>query len=627
MINQNSNIKLQTSNGLKIGGATLNQTPFDWLQNTQNILSAIHAAKQENVRILCLPELCITGYGCEDLFLSDWLSVRAWEELEKIQHHCTNITVCIGLPVRMNGITYNGVCVISDTKILGITLKQNLAIDGVHYETRWFEEWLPEKIIEIQQGNRTVQVGDLIYKIEGVTFGFEICEDAWIKKRPGYTLSKRGVNLILNSSASHFSLGKSTTREKLVMDGSILFNCTYLYVNLLGNEAGRMIYDGDILVAQQGKLLAQNNRLSFKPFNLLTCEVDFYQPSNSKQQLLTDSKEKYEELTRAATLALYDYLRKSKAKGFVLSLSGGADSSTSATLVAEMVKRASNQLGWGVFCERVGLNASEIKENLKLATNKLLTCAYQATNNSSPTTLTAAQQLAESIGAEFHHWSIQSEVDTYTQKIEEALKRKTTWDTDDISLQNIQARARSPIIWMLANIKQAILLTTSNRSEGDLGYATMDGDTSGSLAPLAGLDKMLILQWLRWAEKELGYDGLNAVNSLQPTAELRPIERNQTDEDDLMPYSILTEIEQHAIFKRMSPMEVYQAMKINHHDHQKLKQYIKKFFKLWAANQWKRERLAPSFHLDELNVDPRTWCRFPILSSGFGEELSRLDTI
>jgi|APTNR8051073442_1049403.scaffolds.fasta_scaffold00039_60 NAD+ synthase (glutamine-hydrolysing) len=622
-----SNLDHPTSSLVKIAGATLNQTPFDWLHNTNNILAAIDAAKHEHVKILCLPELCITGYGCEDLFLSDWLSAKAWEELEQIEKQCGGITVCVGLPVRMNGITYNGVCVISDAKILGITLKQNLAIDGVHYETRWFEEWVPEKIIELQIGTRSVKAGDLIYKVEGITFGFEICEDAWIKKRPGYALSKRGVNLILNSSASHFSMDKSPIREKLVMDGSILFNCTYLYVNLLGNEAGRMIFDGDILVAQQGKLLAQNNRLSFKPFNLLTCEVDFNQPNNSKSQELTDSKEKNEELTRAATLALYDYLRKSKAKGFVVSLSGGADSSMCATLVAEMVKRASSQLGWEVFCKHIGLNTEDRQGDVKLATNRLLTCAYQGTKNSSPTTLQAAQQLAESLGAGFHHWSIQQEVDTYTQKIEEALNRKTTWEKDDISLQNIQARARSPIIWMLANIKQAILLTTSNRSEGDVGYATMDGDTSGSLAPIAGIDKITILQWLKWAENELGYVGLRIVNSLQPTAELRPLERNQTDEDDLMPYSILNAIERHAVFERKSPVEVFQVMKIQHPDHQQLKQHIKKFFKLWAANQWKRERFAPSFHLDELNVDPRTWCRFPILSSGFAEELAQLETI
>ncbi len=621
-----SRIKNQESR-IKIAGATLNQTPLDWLHNTQNIIRAIEDARNQQVKILCLPELCITGYGCEDLFLSDWLSEKAWEELEKIRVHCKNIVVCVGLPIRFDSTTYNGVCVISDEKILGITLKQNLAKDGVHYETRWFEEWVPEKIIELNKNSEKIQVGDLIYELEGITFGFEICEDAWIKNRPGYNLSKRGVNLILNSSASHFALGKSIVREKLVTDSSITFNCAYLYVNLLGNEAGRMIYDGDILLASEGKLLAQNNRLSFKSYNLLTYEFDFNQPSNNRPQPLTDNKEKNEELAQATSLALYDYLRKSKAKGFVLSLSGGADSSMCAILVAEMIKRASYHLGWATFFKHIGLNPSNIKENPLTATKKLLACAYQTTNNSSETTLLAAQRLAESIGAEFYQWSIQNEVDSYTKKIENALKRKMTWETDDISLQNIQARARSPIIWMLANIKQAILLTTSNRSEGDVGYATMDGDTSGSLAPIAGIDKTFILQWLKWAEKELGYQGLQTVNSLQPTAELRPLERHQTDESDLMPYSTLKEIEQHAILERKSPVQVFSSMLSNHKDQNQLKIYIKKFFKLWAANQWKRERFAPSFHLDELNVDPRTWCRFPILSAGFAEELDMLDSL
>jgi NAD+ synthase (glutamine-hydrolysing) len=231
------------------------------------------------------------------------------------------------------------------------------------------------------------------------------------------------------------------------------------------------------------------------------------------------------------------------------------------------------------------------------------------------------------MGAAFHHWSIQSEVDSYTEKIEKALGRKTTWQQDDISLQNIQARARSPIIWMLANIQQAILLTTSNRSEGDVGYATMDGDTSGSLAPIAGLDKIFILQWLKWAEKNLGYKGLQAVNSLQPTAELKPGDQYQTDETDLMPYTTLIEIEYHAIMHRKSPVEVFEILKERYEDTVQLKNHIRKFFRLWSINQWKRERFAPSFHLDDINVDPRTWCRFPILSSGFDEELRELDAV
>ena len=611
---------------IKIGGATVNQIPMDWRNNTTNIISVIEEAIQNNVKILCLPELCITGYGCEDMFLSDWLSERAWEELLKIKQHCKNITVSVGLPVRINGITYNGACVISNGKISGITFKQNLAKDGVHYEPRWFDPWTPNKIITLEQHGEKIQAGDLIYDVDGIRFGFEICEDAWRKEqRPGYRLRERDVDLILNPSASHFALGKSLLREEeVVRSGSELFNCVYVFANLLGNEAGRMIYDGDIIIAQKGKVVSVNNRLNFRKTNLLSHDIDFTDPSKTKSAPVTDNKEKNEELVRATSLALYDYLRKSKSKGFVLSLSGGADSSMCAVLVSEMVRRTSSELGWEVFCKELGL---EKVSDQKTAVSKLLSCAYQGTDNSSASTLNSAKQLAESIGAEFHNWNIQQEVDSYTDKIEKALKRETNWETDDISLQNIQARARSPIIWMLANIKRSILLTTSNRSEGDVGYATMDGDTSGSLAPIAGIHKTFILQWLKWAEQSFGYSGLNPVNNLQPTAELRPLERNQTDESDLMPYKILAQIEQHGIYERNLPAEIFQKMKGDFSDSQQLKNYIKKFFKLWAINQWKRERLAPAFHLDDMNVDPRTWCRFPILSSGFAEELEALDKL
>lgn len=610
---------------LKIGGATVNQTPFDWKSNIANILSAIEEAKEQGVAILCLPELCLTGYGCEDLFLSDWLSAKAWKHLQEIVPHCESITVCIGLPVRFGGVTYNGACVISDRKILGVTLKQNLARDGVHYEPRWFDAWPSGSVKEIEVVDEVIPVGDLVYETNGIKFGFEICEDAWRKeKRPGYKLRERGVDLILNPSASHFAMRKSKLREnEVVIDGSRNFNCAYVFTNLLGNEAGRMIYDGDIIFGQNGKLLKVSERLSFKPFNLQSCQINFDRPELTETHTITDNKETNEELARATSVALFDYLRKSRARGFVLSLSGGADSSLCAVLVSEMVRRASAELGWENFNMAVGLTDSS---DTKSAVGKLLTCAYQGTRNSSDATLTAARELASSIGADFHSWLIDAEVESYENKIETVLGRKLSWQTDDIAMQNIQARSRSPIIWLLANIKQSILLTTSNRSEGDVGYATMDGDTSGSLAPIAGLNKPFVIQWLNWAEKELGYTALSYVNQLQPTAELRPLELTQTDEKDLMPYAILAEIETLAIQERKAPTEVYVILSEGK-PNQQLKEYIKKFFRLWSANQWKRERLAPSFHLDEINVDPRSWCRFPILSGGFAEELRELDNV
>jgi NAD+ synthase (glutamine-hydrolysing) len=605
---------------LKIAGASLNQTPLDWLGNTSRAIEAIKIAREQNADMVCLQELCVTGYGCEDLHLAQWLSDRAWVELEKIVPYSKDMIVCIGLPVHYAHKTYNGACVIHDGKILGITLKQNLALDGVHYEPRWFEPWTPNEVVHINRNGKDIAIGDIVYDVKGIRFGFEICEDAWRKIRPGEILCQRGVDLIVNPSASHFALGKSQSRETLVTDSSSKFNCAYVYVNVLGNEAGRMIYDGDIIFAQKGKLLGVHRRLSFHPLQVQTCEIDFDDVTASQVLPFTDITDRNEEFAQAVALALFDYLRKSKAKGFVLSLSGGADSSCCAILVAEMVRRAVDEIGWDSFCKRLGLQATT---DIKDALSKLLTCAYQGTKNSSETTLQAARELALSVGAQFHQWKIDEEVQSYTGKIEKALGRKLSWETDDVAMQNIQARARSPIIWLMANIKQSILLTTSNRSEGDVGYATMDGDTSGSLAPIAGIDKPFIMQWLKWAEKALGYGGLSYVNNLQPTAELRPLERAQTDEKDLMPYPVLVDIEKLAFLQRKSPLEVYKLLSEKYNP-LTLKDYVKKFYKLWAANQWKRERLAPSFHVDDLNVDPRSWLRFPILSGGFAEELSEL---
>ncbi|MCU0367855.1 MAG: NAD+ synthetase, partial [Cyclobacteriaceae bacterium] len=457
---------------LRIAGATVNQTPLDWSNNVRNIVDGIAEARKNNVRIVCFPELSLTGYGCEDLFLSDWLSEKAWSHLQSVIPHCKEITACIGIPVRINHITYNGVCVISNEKILGVTLKQNMARDGVHYEPRWFDPWPANKVSEVVIQNQPVLVGDLIYEVDGIKFGFEICEDAWRKdSRPGFRLKNRGVNLIMNPSASHFAMSKSTLREKeVVIDGSHKFNCAYLFVNLLGNEAGRMIYDGDIIFGQHGKILKINERLSLKRFNVLTCDIDFEKPELSELAEITDNKEKNEELVRATSLGLFDYMRKSRSNGFVLSLSGGADSSLCAVLVSEMVRRAVKELGWNEFIDRSGISFNP--KNEKEALSHILACAYQGTKNSSEKTLQAARKLAENIGATFHHWNIDDEVNSYIGKIENAIQRPLTWETDDITLQNIQARSRSPIIWMLANIKRAVLLTTSNRSEGNVGYAT-----------------------------------------------------------------------------------------------------------------------------------------------------------
>ncbi|MEL6535980.1 MAG: NAD(+) synthase, partial [Bacteroidota bacterium] len=621
---------------LKIGGAPLNQTPLDWENNLGNILEAIRRAKGEGVQLICLPELAITGYGCEDVFLSEWLPTKALEEyLPQVIEASEGIAVAVGLPLRFEGALYNTQCFIHDRKILGFSAKQFLANEGVHYEPRWFTPWRADHMAQFEYQGHLYPLGDIIYEFEGIKIAFEICEDAWKPDdvRPACRYLPKGIDLIMNSSASHFAFGKGGDREQLFVGSSKTFDCAYLFTNLLGNEAGKMIYDGEVIIAQKGKLLARNQHLSFDQMNLLTAELNFDDPSASTGESIAPLLSKEEQFPQAAGLGLYDYMRKTYSKGYVLSLSGGADSSSCAILVAEMVRRGVAELGIEGFLEKTvfATRAQELSgmsqaEALKTITQWMLTTAYQGTVNSSQDTLDSAQHLADSIGATFYNWRVDEPIDAYREKIETALGRELTWEQDDIALQNIQARGRAPIIWMLTNLSGGLLLTTSNRSEGDVGYATMDGDTSGSLAPIAGVDKQFILDWLQWAEKDLGYTGLAKVNSLQPSAELRPQERVQRDEDDLMPYTIIAAIEQEAVGQRKSPLQVYESLVVqNLEPAELLKAHIVKFFRLWSRNQWKRERLAPSFHLDGFSVDPRSWYRFPILSGGFGRELHELE--
>ncbi|WP_299250808.1 NAD(+) synthase [uncultured Cytophaga sp.] len=622
---------------MRIGGAAINQTPIDWENNVANILEAIQEAKNANVEILCLPELCITGYGCEDLFLTDWVSETALEYCFKIAVECTDIVVALGLPIRLNGNTYNCACLIDNGVVQGFTAKQFLANEGVHYETRWFTAWMRNHITTFKYNTITYPIGDVLYNVKGARIGFEICEDAWRVDRVGIRNYEKGATLILNPSASHFAFGKSAIRYDLVIGGSERFNCTYIYANLLGNEAGRMIYDGEVLIAHKGKLVQRNDRLSFKNVNLIYADIDIDSNEVSEIALTHDDLEKEFEFWEATSLGLFDYMRKSRSKGFVLSLSGGADSAACAIMVAEMIRKGLAELGLDAFLKKSGMeNAFDLaplhlisfEEQAKKITSVFLTTAYQSTSNSGEETFTSAKSLADSIGATFYNWSVNDEIESYKSTIESVIGRELSWETDDLALQNIQARGRAPIIWLLTNIKQALLITTSNRSEGDVGYATMDGDTAGGIAPIAGVDKNFIRNWLRWAEKNRKHNGLALVNGLAPTAELRPTEYTQTDERDLMPYEVLARIERKAIKERLSPIEVYsELIKDTLHTKNEYKFWVTKFYKLWSINQWKRERIAPSFHMDDFNIDPRSWYRFPILSGGFKKELNDLNQL
>ena len=652
---------------IRLGGSALNQTPLDWDGNRDRILAAIAAARADGLTILCLPELCISGYGCDDAFLAPATHRMAWRVLEEIIPHTAGIAVALGLPVWFEHGVYDAVAVVADGRLAGVACKQHLAGDGIHYEPRWFRPWPRGRRGVLRLGDRDVPIGDLRFDLGGVRVGFEICEDAWAADRPGAALAARGVDVILNPSASHFAFGKEEIRRRFVLEGSRAFAAVYVYANLVGNEAGRSIYDGSVLVAAGGRMVACGRRFSFADRSPTAAVVDLdglrpaqtrlaAPPVGDADDLVRvpfvpaavavtaggdDGRDaweqgphvKEEEFARAVALGLFDYARKSRSRGFVVSASGGADSSAVACLVAIAVRLAVAERGVAAAAARLGLAAPDaagdaVARGLVAAA---LACVYQATANSGPVTRAAARGLAEALGAVYHEFDVEPIVRGYEQMVATALGRPLAWETDDIALQNIQARARAPGVWMLANLTGALLVSTSNRSEAAVGYATMDGDTAGGIAPIAGIDKAYLRRWLVWLERH-GPEGvgpvpaLAAVNAQQPTAELRPAAAAQTDEADLMPYDVLDAIERFAIRDRQSPVECWRRAcgEFPRHDARQLATWTERFFTLWSRNQWKRERYAPSFQLDDENLDPKTWCRFPILSGGFARELAEL---
>jgi NAD+ synthase (glutamine-hydrolysing) len=654
---------------VRVAAAAVNQTPLDWERNAKNLRTAIAAAKRDGASVLCLPELCITGYGCEDAFLAPETARTAFAVLESLLPETRGMVVSFGLPVSLNKAFFNACCLVADGELRGFVAKQALAGDGLHYEPRWFKPWPRGERTSLEIGGRSYPIGDVHFDVGGVKIGFEICEDAWVAERPGLGLALDAVDLILNPSASHFAFGKHEVRRRLVQEASRAFGVSYVYANLVGNEAGRAIYDGDALIATGGEVVAESPRLVLSSMQLVAHTVDVELTRSRHARLSSHTPTvapeagervkvpvtlpegrletrksrgaapwessahvKEEEFARAVALGLLDYMEKTRSRGFVVSLSGGADSSAVACLVRLMVRFGVTELGFDGLLDRLSyaFGADRPVDEAALM-KRLLTTAYQSTQNSGEVTRRAARELAATLGASHFELDVEGLVQSYVSLAEGALGRKLDWQRDDTALQNIQARVRAPSVWMLANVQGALLLSTSNRSEAAVGYATMDGDTAGGLSPIGGIDKAFLRKWLRWLETsgpaELGpLPVLRLVNEQIPTAELRPPGEAQTDEGDLMPYDLLDVVERAAIRDKYGPLGVYRlvSQRFPQYSPEQCVTWLERFFRLFARNQWKRERYAPSFHVDDANLDPKTWCRFPILSGGFERELGEL---
>ncbi|TGK31487.1 NAD(+) synthase [Leptospira gomenensis] len=641
---------------VRLTSVSLKTRVLDFEGNLSKIKRVLQ--EEKNSDLILFPELSLSGYGCEDSFFFPRVWKRSWESLNELLPFTENKIVVVGLPVFQNPYLFNCAAVLCNGTVAGIVPKSNLATTGVHYENRWFARGEESGEIWIAPDGSAVPFGALLFETDRFSFGVEICEDSWVLQKPSILLSEAGTDLILSPGASHFAFGKQKVRRQIFRESSRRESNVYLFSNLCGNESGRLIFEGGAMAVQNGDLIAESERLFFGEFKTCTVEIDFdvsrvhrarnFRPSGNRNRSekggedskiylsldfpvrsprvhkpipepsVAEEQESFGDFTRAVALGLYDYLIQTGTKGYTLSLSGGADSAACALLVTAMKKIAKEELGDRAFAAR------SIEES------KLLFTLYQSTVNNSERTKRLAAALALDLGTNHGDVSVDSEVERITEKISNVTGIELDWKKHNLVLQNIQARVRSPIVWMLANLNEHLLLSTGNRSEASAGYTTMDGDSSGSVAPLTGVSKEFLLRWLNnvAAGKDPvlpSYPSVKEIVLSPPSAELKPLEEGQEDEKDLMPYPLLQKIEELFVVRGAEYSEIVTLVALEPEaagiPREVLEEYVRKYVRLFHRNQWKRERLPPSFHLDGYGLDPKSSFRFPILSEEKGSGL------
>ncbi|MFT5456829.1 MAG: NAD+ synthase (glutamine-hydrolyzing), partial [Myxococcota bacterium] len=515
----------------RVAAASLNQTVGDWSGNLERIQRAIGIARAKGVRLLLLPEMCIPGYSLGDRLMMRGTLERSWRVLEQVIEATEGMVVLVGLPVRHRDVMYNVVAVCADRRLVGLVPKENLATGDVQYENRWFSGWPRGAVEAFDAGpHGEVPLGALLFEAAGLgRFAVEVCEDGWKGIRPGSIAALAGAHLVANPSASWFVLGKHRVRRRMVEQISREDKVVYLYSSLLGCDATRLVFDGSVFVAQDGEVLEEGRRFLFtEDMEFVDCVVDLaalerarMEEGSWRQQVASLQREDfggrpqlvrvpgafhtdappptrgpywlagtqphrvdpsldwlveagliaaprredlpYLELELALCLGLREYWIKCGIRGFTLALSGGRDSGMVALLVHRMFRYHRPELDEAALRAEIGERFST---------------AYLATENSGDITRGAARGLAEALGATHHEVGIQDAVDTHVRLFAELTGQQLTWDRpeDDVPLQNVQARLRGSLIWMLANVQGHLLLATSNKSEAAVGYTTMDGD-------------------------------------------------------------------------------------------------------------------------------------------------------
>jgi NAD+ synthase (glutamine-hydrolysing) len=472
---------------LRIALAQINPTVGDIDGNAAKIAEWIGHASAAGAELTIFPELCLPGYPAEDLYLKRHFveaNRRAIAELARGVHGTTAL-VGFAEPAAGGGDSrhaHNSLAVLAGGAVEAVYRKNRLPNYAVFDEQRYF---IPGS------EPMTVEIG-------GKQVGLTICEDVWQPGPPAAAEAALGAGLIANPSGSPYHRGKGREREAMFAERARAYGTHFAFCNLVGGQ-DELVFDGQsFVIGPDGEPLARAAQFEEE---LLVCEVPTAEPARLTQPLAD-----LDEVYGALTLGLRDYVAKNGFRHVGLGLSGGIDSALVAMLAAD-----------AVGAERVS-------------------CVVMPSPHSSDETQGDARTIAVNLGAELIEISIGETMADY----ERALGPAFGSAEPDLAAENIQARIRGNLMMALSNRHGWLVLTTGNKSEMSVGYATLYGDMAGGFAVIKDVPKTLVYELVERRNERAGRELVPAsVIERPPSAELRP---DQLDSDSLPPYNLLDRI-------------------------------------------------------------------------------------
>lgn len=518
--------------------AQVNPTVGALFANAAKAVELHKIARSGGADMIAFPEMYISGYPVQDLVLKPAFVADCMSSVEALARDCADgPTVGVGAPILEDGKLYNAYCVLSGGKIVAQVLKHHLPNTAVFDEVRQFS-----------QGPLCGPV-----RIGPVCMGFPICEDAWYED-VCETLSESGANILLVPNGSPYHRNKHDQRVQIMVSRVVETGLPLIYLNMVGGQDDQLFDGGSFVLNPHGHLAAQlplfENRLEFIDF--AEGRDGWSAQAGQKSSVPDDWEQDY----RAIVEGVRDYMAKSGFSRVLLGLSGGVDSALVATVAVDAI------------------GAGNVR------------CILLPSRFTSAESREDAHAVASRFGCKLHVVSI-SEL---SGKVGEVLEPLFKGMPPDITEENIQSRMRGLLLMAISNKFGELLLTTGNKSEAAVGYATIYGDMAGGFNPIKDLYKTRVFETCRWRNRNYrpwmkgpkGRAVPERVIEKPPTAELRD---NQRDSDSLPPYKILDQILEMLIDRDMSVAEVV----ANGFDFGT----VNKVEKLIYASEYKRFQSAP----------------------------------